>query len=113
MNREQFIKQIMLRYAQYFKTEAEIQLWITDYEMTLHENIDFKQLYVAMLKGYMSSSTPPSPAWLLEKWREIRPRTANKPELEKAQGVPPPPEVSQMMQSLRLRFTKKQATMTG
>jgi hypothetical protein len=112
MNREQFIKQIMLRYAQYFKTEAEIQLWITDYEMTLHENIDFKQLYVAMLKGYMSSSTPPSPAWLLEKWREIRPRTANKPELEKAQEFRRR-QVSQMMQSLRLGFTKKQATMTG
>lgn len=103
MNRKDFLQTIMVRYKGYFRDEEQSQQWLNDYKSQLPESIDFEKLNKAMLRGYMSSSQPPTPAWLLERWYEIKAAQAqqDKKYVPPRDGAPPTPEFLALRDSIK------------
>lgn len=110
MNRNEFIKKIIIRYASFFKRAdkdeqvAFRKVWADDYKAVLPENADFKKLDAVILYEHYSPDKPPAPSWLSQKWLYIKEQTyeINKPKKYK-KGVPPTSE----WEALRAKFERR------
>ena len=65
MNREEFLKQLVLLYPTSFN-ENNLQIWMSGYKEVLSENINYDKLLVSMMADNQYNSAP-KPAWLKER----------------------------------------------
>ena len=65
MNREEFLKQLVLLYPTSFN-ENNLQIWMSGYKDVLGEHIDYDKLLTSMMSENQYN-TAPKPAWLKER----------------------------------------------
>ena len=65
MQREEFLKQLVLLYPTSFN-ENNLQIWMSGYKEVLSENINYDKLLTIMMSENQYNSAP-KPAWLKER----------------------------------------------
>lgn len=105
MNRAEFLNNLIVKYPNFFNEEDKTNAWMQDYKSVLPLEADYQRINKAILFEYTSTQYPPTPAWLYQKWLEIKREEEGRKKYEPPvrDGVPPPPHVVEMMKEFRAK----------